>query len=651
MQRYLLIFLLCSLSSPLVQSIIRQPMFLELNGNNTGQRLLFRGNDQYRAKIELPEGQYSLRVSSEDCQFQFGADEYVILSAPTKVVPCSDSTLKVDISQTSTYTVTLNAELKTLTISPDQPLVRQPPPVQCPQPENGVVNVSAHFPNGTTLTDQLTGREFQVENGMIDASGDSLLILTLAEQGQTPWQWQGANLYFVMTDRFANGREDGAYGRLQDDAMQNIGTFHGGDLQGVIDRLDYLQELGIDAIWLTPLYEQVHGYVNGHEDKFPFYAYHGYWPRDFTKVDASFGDEETLHQLIELAHEKGMRVIMDVIMNHAGYATLADIEQLALPVLKDQQGVDVWQNWHKKVDWQSEGWQSWWGPDWIRATFPAHQPPGGDDITMSLAGLPDFLTEQSKPVASPSWVNDDAKRSVIDHLIQWNVEWIEKYGFDGLRIDTAKHIEVAHWQALKNAAVTARAQWAQNNPQDPMAETPLYMIGEVYGQGVLRNYYYDHGFDALINFDFQHKAVPYAQCLALADRTYQYYADQQVPIVSYLSSHDTQLFFDQYENFALQRGAATALALLPGAIQITYGDETARAGGPHGGDFHQATRSDMNWTQISGEREALLAHWQQLLTVRQNHPVIGLGEHIKLSDAPYAFIRQNEHDKVLVIWQ
>lgn len=656
MRFYLFVLLLCCVISPFAQSIIRQPMYLELNGNNTGQRLLFRGGDQYRTKIELPAGQHTVKVISDDCQFQFGAEGVITLSTPTKVAPCRDSTLRLNIDQSSIYTVTLNAELQTLNISPEQPLVRKPPAVQCPKPDNGIVNVASHFPDGTRLIDQISGREYQVINGQIDAGTESLLVLAPTEQGSTPWQWQGANIYFIMTDRFADGSDARAYGRLQDDGMQNIGTFHGGDLQGVIDQLDYLQSLGVDAIWLTPLYEQVHGYVNGHEDRFPFYAYHGYWPRDFTKIDASFGDEETLHTLIEQAHARGIRVMMDVIMNHAGYATLADIESLKLPVLKENQEVQGWQNWHQKIDWQSDNWQAWWGPDWVRATFPGHQSPGGDDIRMSLAGLLDFLTEQTSAVEPPSWIDDSAQRSVIDHLVHWNAQWVEKFGFDGMRIDTAKHIEVEHWQALKEAATSARKAWEAAHPQDPMVGTPFYMIGEVYGQGVLRNYYYDHGFDALINFDFQHKAVAFAQCLALAQDTYQYYADQQVadnkvPIVSYLSSHDTQLFYDQYENLPLQLGAATALALLPGAIQITYGDETARAGGPHAGDFHQATRSDMNWSQITGDRQALLAHWQVLLTIRQKHPVIGLGEHIKVSDAPYAFVRQNDQDKVLVIWQ
>ncbi|WP_119396418.1 alpha-amylase family glycosyl hydrolase [Salinibius halmophilus] len=631
-------------------AIIRQPMYLMLDGMNTEQRLLFRGSDNYRTKLDLEQGSYDIAINSENCQYQFGGSGSITLDEPKPVEPCVTTPIRLTISNNGTYTVTFNASSQSITVTTEETIVRAPPPVSCPVPAGNTIDVSQHFAEGTSLINLIDGSITTVENGLVASAQKGLHIFAESEQGKTAWQWQGANIYFVMTDRFANGNEqnDNAYGRVTDDNRDNIGTFHGGDLQGVIEQLDYLAELGIDAIWLTPLYEQVHGYVNGYNDQFPFYAYHGYWPRDFTQIDANFGDTEALKTLVEQAHLRGMRVILDVIMNHAGYATLADLQGTPLVMGEPEQ----WQDWAQVIDWQSDAWQQhWWSPEWIRADLPGYQRPGGDDITMALAGLPDFITESNQTVRPPPWINDQADKTTIDHLVGWHSDWIKTYGFDGLRIDTAKHIEVEHWQRLKNAAQAARNEWSAANPDDPFANTPIFMMGEVYGQGVVRNYYYDYGFDALINFDFQNKAVPFAQCLTLADGTYQYYADANVPIVSYLSSHDTKLFFDQYENLALQRGAAEALALLPGAIQITYGDETARTGGPHAGDFHQATRSDMNWSQITGERQALLEYWQQLLNIRQAQPVIGLGEHIKLSDAPYAFIRQNEHDKVLVLWQ
>lgn len=122
-----------------------------------------------------------------------------------------------------------------------------------------------------------------------------------------------------MVDRFNNGdtSNDQSYGRKKD-GKQEIGTFHGGDLKGLTEKLDYIQSLGTDVIWLSPIVEQVHGFVGGGEKgSFPFYSYHGYWTRDFTKIDQNFGNEEDLKQLVTEAHKRGMRIFLDAVVNHS----------------------------------------------------------------------------------------------------------------------------------------------------------------------------------------------------------------------------------------------------------------------------------------------------------------------------------------------
>ncbi|ETJ35452.1 Alpha-amylase, partial [human gut metagenome] len=106
-----------------------------------------------------------------------------------------------------------------------------------------------------------------------------------------PFDWHNATVYFVLTDRFENGdpSNDQSYGRHKD-GMAEIGTFHGGDLRGLTNKLDYLQQLGVNALWISAPFEQIHGWVGGGtKGDFPHYAYHGYYTQDWTNLDANMG--------------------------------------------------------------------------------------------------------------------------------------------------------------------------------------------------------------------------------------------------------------------------------------------------------------------------------------------------------------------------
>jgi alpha-amylase len=183
--------------------------------------------------------------------------------------------------------------------------------------------------------------------------------------------------------------------------------------------------------------------------------------------------------------------------------------------------------------------------------------------------------------------------------------------------------------------------------------TPFWMTGEVFGHGLANDSYYSAGgFDSLINFDFQPwllgllAAKPtVAANAAQVDAQYARYAsaisgDPSFDVLSYISSHDTALFFaDAGNDPAVQRQAGTALLLAPGGVQVFYGDESGRRLGPAGGDSTAATRSDMNWTTTDA---TVLAHWQKLGSFRKAHPAVGAGTHQKL-DSPagtYAFARK-----------
>src|SRR3972149_1098275 len=128
--------------------------------------------------------------------------------------------------------------------------------------------------------------------------------------------WNSATVYFLLTDRFQNGDPDNdrALGRAQDGAL--LRSFQGGDLAGVRRKLEegYFDSLGVDAIWLTPFVEQIHAGVDEGTGK--TYGFHGYWTRDWTAVDPALGTEDDLRALVDEAHRRGIRVLMDAVINH-----------------------------------------------------------------------------------------------------------------------------------------------------------------------------------------------------------------------------------------------------------------------------------------------------------------------------------------------
>ena len=542
------------------------------------------------------------------------------------------------------------------------------------------LDVSATFAEGAAVRDYYSQQIAIVKNGQITlqpaATSNGLLLLERAETDTSaPFDWHNATVYFVLTDRFENGdpSNDQSYGRHKD-GMAEIGTFHGGDLRGLTNKLDYLQQLGVNALWISAPFEQIHGWVGGGtKGDFPHYAYHGYYTQDWTNLDANMGSEADLRTLVDSAHQRGIRILFDVVMNHTGYATLADMQEYQFGALylsgdevKKSLG-ERWsdwkpaagQTWHSFNDYinfsDKTGWDKWWGKNWIRTDIGDYDNPGFDDLTMSLAFLPDIKTESTTASGLPVFYKNktDTHAKVIDgftprdYLTHWLSQWVRDYGIDGFRVDTAKHVELPAWQQLKTEASAALREWKKANPDKALDDKPFWMTGEAWGHGVMQSDYYRHGFDAMINFDYQEQAAKAVDCLAQMDTTWQQMAEklQDFNVLSYLSSHDTRLFREGGDK------AAELLLLAPGAVQIFYGDESSRPFGPTGSDPLQGTRSDMNWQDVSGKSAASVAHWQKISQFRARHPAIGAGKQTTLSlKQGYGFVREHGDDKVLVIW-
>jgi alpha-amylase len=627
--------------------------------------------------------------SGQQCPYPLGAEagQRVRFNKPLPLVECADEpfTIKVRVAGTIRFTLDNNEKTITLKLLPKKteakPFSRPLPDIACPAWTSGssvTVDVSATFNNGETLRDYYSGNLATVTDGhvtMTPAKGSNgLLLLELADHSPTQFSWDNLTVYFIMTDRFNNGdlTNDQSFGR-QKDGKDEIGTFHGGDIKGVTEKLDYIQALGANAIWMTPLVEQVHGFVGGGSNgDFPFYSYHGYWALDYTKLDPNFGTDEDLRELVREAHERGIRLIWDTVINHAGYATGQDLVDYDIDVFNSDIQIDNqwkpasgqnWHSYHEFIDYESLNWgEQWWDAQWVRGTFPGYTAPGADDLTLALAGLPDFRTDSLELVTLPPILKakqdtraDNIRQTVAQHTIDWQSYWVREFGIDGFRSDTAKHVELEHWLTLKESATKALSQWKANNPDLALDSEPFWMVGEVFDHPLFKNYYYDYGFDSLINFEFQDEAHDLAMCLSNTEATFNRYAreinsDTEFNGLTYLSSHDTTLFFAKYQNLELQKQIAAPFLLLPGGIQIYYGDETGRNLGPYGDDFHQGTRSDMNWDDIKDERAALLKHWQLIGQFRNRHSAIGAGQHQLISETPYAFSRTLNEDRIIVVF-
>lgn len=499
-----------------------------------------------------------------------------------------------------------------------------------------------------------------------------------------PFSYDNLNLYFVMTDRFYDGnkKNNTSYGRPNVDSKgTNIGTFHGGDIKGLTKKLEegYFTDLGINAIWITSPIEQIHGFISGdNQGGFAHYGYHGYYALDFTSMDKNMGTVEEMREFVDTAHSMGIRILLDVVINHVGYSNLQDMYDYEFYPVKNGVDIESLNNWEPKenetfksyndtlIDYNSKEkeWAKWWGPNWIRASLPGYTPGGNTDISMNLSGLPDIKTETTEavnlpPILTRKWEKDeeennsnwiipasikyrkDLNLSPSDYIVTWLSSWVEEFGIDGFRADTAKHIEPEIFLKLKEKSNEALKTWRLNNPDSPGSSwnEDFFMVAEVFNQGLDNNYYYDNGFYSVINFKF-----PKNPSLDSLEKIYSNYSNQintteDFNVLSYISSHDTGLSRGNLINLG------TKLLLSPGGIQIYYGDETNRLSYTSISTtaVDQGSRSNMNWDSIDKE---VLSHFQKLGQFRSNHLSVGGGIHEMIDSTDYAFKRTYEKDGI-----
>lgn len=435
-----------------------------------------------------------------------------------------------------------------------------------------------------------------------------ILLCTLFIPPALTWaaaDWSDDILYFVLIDRYADG--DSTNNRKVE--RGNPGGFHGGDLKGLTLHLDELADLGITALWINPVQKQItqsfyaSAPANLGIPEFRHSGFHGYWIDDFTAMEPQFGTLDDLKHLVEEAHKRHIKVLLDVVYNHAGYGSSYESRRTSD------------------------------GQSWLRA---GEGNCDVDPLTCRVGGLPDFKTELPE---------------VRDYLLNANITLAKQAGVDGFRLDTFKHVETDFW--LEHRRRT-RAELGEN----------FFLLAEYWGgtASSLDPFFARDEIDAGLDYSFKGsceayvngrgRTIAYGSYLGSRHKVRKGYL-----LAHYLSSHDEPMaLYNLNGNKEKFRICAAIQMTSTGLPVIYYGEEVARTG-----SVWPLNRTDMPW----GDRdikpgkglardEAMREYYKSLLIIRRHHPALSHGDFTLLSgpqDAVLAYIRHDAEsdDRVIVL--
>ena len=404
------------------------------------------------------------------------------------------------------------------------------------------------------------------------------VTVTERKKSAGDFDWDEAVIYFAVTDRFFDGdaENNDAYGVGDYNIGEKGGSsYHGGDFAGLNQKLDYLKDLGVNTIWITPIVENITEDQHDNETDTATYGYHGYWASDFTKLNKHLGTEQQFKALLDAAHSKGMKIMVDVVLNHAGYGT----EKYFNSILTDADGNSI---------------------SMIR---DSNNTISGDDKYDSLSDLPDFVTEN---------------KAVTDQLVAWQTEWMSKYSIDYYRVDTVKHVETTTWAAFKNSLTKV-------NPD-------FKMIGEYSGAGYANNAgeLGTGTMDALLDFDFNDFAQNFVTGnISSVENSLQKRnsaINNTAVMGSFLSSHDEDTLqyklvneskISEEEAYNLMKVAATLQITAKGQPVLYYGEEIGQGGANNWP--RQTNRRDFDWTELEKQKadsNSIYNHYKTMLAIR-----------------------------------
>jgi glycosidase len=474
-------------------------------------------------------------------------------------------------------------------------------------PDSGTVAVSKKLdePNKYTLTATATDSEG------VEVAEELWLPLWYDEGPE--WTWQDALLYLVFTDRFRDSDGEGA---SDDTDVATIAAYQGGDFQGITRAIEegYFEELGVNALWLSPIYDNPDGGFIGQDGENLFMGYHGYWPIDSLTAEPRFGGDQALHELIDAAHERGIRIVFDIVLNHVheDHSYCADDPEFCSSTCVCGSNMCGWEE--KPVECQ----------------FAPY--------------LPDL---------------DYRNHAIVQQVVADVMQLVRKFDVDALRIDAAKHMNHVIMRTLRLRTRELEEQGA----------APFWLIGETFtfDRGEIMRYVNDselHGqfdfplFGAIRSVFAQGGSFRDLEGAAAAGQ--HEYGPHYKWMSPFLGNHDVERFAtlwagnsqggfgqtpdlmaegtDEVTQWDLINRMSMGFAFLltqPGIPLIYYGDEVGLAGA---GD---PDNRRMMPTALNANRQELLGRVQELGKLRREIRALrhGSRKELWLDDDVYVYVR------------
>ncbi len=460
------------------------------------------------------------------------------------------------------------------------------------------------------------------------AAGSVSVPFLLLERPDPKGKFQGLSeddvIYLIMPDRFADGdpannqpaQSPGTYDR------NRARAYHGGDLRGIRDHLPYLRDLGVSGLWLTPVYDN---------DNASPHDYHGYGAVDFYAVDEHLGTLQELRELVEAAHHSGIKIFLDIVVNHTGPR-------------------------HRWAELPPDA-------DWFHGTAKDHRASQADFERLAAP----HATAREKRAVLEGWFADvlpdlnQENPRVAHYLLQNSIWWAEQAGADGFRLDTVPYVSRrfwARWHRELRRALPGFATIGEVSGDDA-AVTSFFAGGRAQFDGI------DSGLTTVLDYplyfalrDVLVRGAPVKRLVDVLERDRLYPHPDR--LVTFFGNHDVRRFRSEPGSSEKRLLLAYSLLLtLRGIPELYYGDEIGMQGGDDPdnrrdfpGGFPGDARNTFTAAGRAQQEQEIFSHVQALLRLRRDHVALRRGKqwHIAWDQTMYAFVRETRGERALVIF-